>query len=143
MDDSEITDLLKQAKTIAVVGFSPKAHRPSYFVARFLQAQGYRVLPINPLLAGQQSGLPGEEAYSDLATAREKTGLAIDIVDVFRRSEYTPEIARQAAGIRASCVWLQQGILNDEVVRICEPAGVKVVMDACLKTEHQRLMASL
>lgn len=140
MQDQEIKNILAAAKTIAVVGFSPQAHKPSFFVAKYLQAQGYRVLPINPAIDGASSGLIGEPGYADLATAREKTGLEIDIVDVFRRSEHTPGVFAQAAAIKAKCVWLQLGISNDEVLKQGQANNINVVMDRCLKTEHQRLM---
>lgn len=140
MQDSNLKSLLENAKTIAVVGFSPQAHKPSFFVAKYLQAQGYRVLPINPAIDGKPSGLLGELGYGDLATARERTGLTIDIVDVFRRSEHTPGVLTQAIGIGAGCIWLQLGISHDDVATRAEAAGLSVVMNRCLKTEHQRIM---
>ncbi|MDX1670242.1 MAG: CoA-binding protein [Limnobacter sp.] len=140
MQDTELRKILTEAKTIAVVGFSPQAHKPSFFVAKYLQVQGYRVLPINPAIDGAPSGLLGEPGYADLATAQEKTGLKIDIVDVFRRSEHTPAVCAQAISVGAGCVWLQLGIANDEVFQKGQQSNTTVVMDKCLKTEHQRLM---
>lgn len=139
MHDDSLKTLLQSSKTIAVVGFSPQAHKPSFFVAKYLQAQGYRVLPINPAIDGKPSGLMGELGYADLATAKQRTGLQIDIVDVFRRSEHTLGVLKQAVGIGAKCIWLQKGISNDEVALQGEAANVTVVMDQCLKTEHQRI----
>lgn len=140
MQDADLKKLLQEAKIIAVVGFSPQAHKPSFFVAKYLQSQGYRILPINPALNGLPSGLMGEVGYADLATAVEKTGLTIDIVDVFRRSEHTPGVLKEAMGVKAKAIWLQQGISNDDVGMRGQAAGMQVVMDRCIKTDHQRLM---
>ncbi|MEQ9106179.1 MAG: CoA-binding protein [Limnobacter sp.] len=139
MQDPELKQLLETAKTIAVVGFSSQAHKPSFFVAKYLQSQGYRILPINPGLMGRPSGLLGETCYPDLKTAIEETGLKVDLVDVFRRAEYTPDVLAQAMNIGAGAVWLQQGIRNDFVQAKAKAAGLPFVMDRCLKTEHQRL----
>ena len=140
MQDSNLKTILESAKTIAVVGFSPQAHKPSFFVSKYLQAQGYRILPINPVIDGKHSGLIGEQGYADLATARQRTGLQIDIVDVFRRSEHTIAVLNQAIEVGAKGIWLQLGISNDEVEQGAEAAGMFVVMNRCLKTEHQRIM---
>lgn len=140
MQDADLKPLLVQAKTIAVVGFSPQAHKPSFFVSKYMQTQGYRILPINPALDGLASGLMGEVGYADLATAVERTGLTIDIVNVFRRSEHTPVVLKQAMAVGAKTIWLQQGIYNEEVALRGKAAGMTVIMDRCLKTEHQRLM---
>ncbi|HEY1059791.1 MAG TPA: CoA-binding protein [Limnobacter sp.] len=139
MDDATLKKLLEQTRTIAVVGFSSQAHKPSFFVAKYLQSVGYRILPINPSLDGRPSGLMNETCYPDLKTAIEKTGLKIDLVDVFRRSEHTPDVLMQAMNVGAGAVWLQQGIRNDLVEAKAQAAGLPFVMDRCLKTEHQRL----
>lgn len=139
MQDPEMKSLLENAKTIAVVGFSPQAHKPSFFVSKYMQTQGYRILPINPAIDGLPSGLMGELGYASLAVAKEKTGLKIDIVDVFRRQEHTPGVLREAMEVGAGCIWLQLGIHNDDVVLRGEAAGMQVVTNLCLKTEHQRL----
>lgn len=140
MNDDEMRALLERTKTIAVVGFSAQTHKPSFFVSKYMQSQGYRILPINPALAGRPSGLMGEIAYPDLDTARQQTGLEIDIVNVFRRAEHTPLVAKQAVHAKAGVLWLQQGIANEDAASIAKAAGLKVVMDLCLKLEHQRLM---
>ncbi|VWX34984.1 CoA-binding protein [Limnobacter sp. 130] len=139
MQDAELKQLLDNTKTIAVVGFSSQAHKPSFFVAKYLQSQGYRILPINPALQGRPSGLLGETCYPDLKTAMAETGLKIDLVDVFRRAEHTPDVLAQAMNVGAGAVWLQQGIRNDMVEAKAKAAGLPFLMDRCLKTEHQRL----
>lgn len=140
MNDIEIKDLLLRTKTIAVVGFSSQAHKPSFFVAKYLQTQGYRILPINPALEGRPSGLMGETCYPDLQAAAKATGLTIDLVDVFRRPEYTPDVLKEAMNIGAKAVWLQLGIRNETVEAQAKAAGLPFVQDLCLKTEHQRLL---
>lgn len=139
MQDVELKKLLETVKTIAVVGFSVQEHKPSFFVARYLQLQGYRVLPINPALQGKPSGLMDEVCYPDLKAAMDATGLRIDLVDVFRRAEHTPDVLAQAMDVGAGALWLQQGIRNDLVEAKAHAAGLPFVMDRCLKTEHQCL----
>jgi uncharacterized protein len=139
MQDSELKQLLLNVKTIAVVGFSSQAHKPSFFVAKYLQSNGYRILPINPALQGRPSGLMGETCYPDLRAAMQATGEKIDLVDVFRRAEHTPDVLTQAMNAGAGAVWLQLGIRNDLVEAKARAAGMPFVMDRCLKTEHQRL----
>jgi len=139
MQDSELKQLLLNVKTIAVVGFSSQAHKPSFFVAKYLQSNGYRILPINPALQGRPSGLMGETCYPDLRAAMQATGEKIDLVDVFRRAEHTPDVLTQAMNAGAGAVWLQLGIRNDLVEAKARAAGIPFVMDRCLKTEHQRL----
>lgn len=139
MNDQALRELLTNTKTIAVVGFSSQAHKPSFFVAKYLQSVGYRILPINPLLNGRPSGLMNETCYPDLRTAHEATGLKIDLVDVFRREEHTPLVLEEAMNVGAGAVWLQQGIRNEWVEARAKAAGLPFVMDRCLKTEQQRL----
>ncbi|HEX4843621.1 MAG TPA: CoA-binding protein [Limnobacter sp.] len=139
MQDQELKALLQNTKTIAVVGFSSQAHKPSFFVAKYLQSQGYRILPINPALQGRPSGLMGETCYPDLKSAMEATGEKIDLVDVFRRAEHTPDVLAQALKVEAGAIWLQLGIRNEQVLAKAQAAGMPCVMDLCLKTEHQRL----
>lgn len=141
MQDAELKSLLETVKTIAVVGFSVQAHKPSFFVAKYLQQQGYRILPINPAFQGKPSGLMDEVCYPDLKAAMDATGLRIDLVDVFRRAEHTPDVLAQAMDVGAGAVWLQQGIRNDLVEAKAHAAGLPFVMDRCLKTEHQRLFS--
>jgi len=111
--DDEIRALLKRAKTIAVVGCSPKTNRASHQIAQFLLEHGYRVIPVHPAA----DTILGQQVYPDLRAIAE----TVDIVDVFRRSEYTPVIAREAVGIGASALWLQQGIVHNGSWKIVPP----------------------
>lgn len=129
--DPELRALLGAARTVAVVGLSSKPHRPSHGVARYLQRHGYRVVPVNP----NETEVLGERAYPSL----EKVPGPVDVVDVFRRSEFTPDIARQAVRVGAKALWLQLGIVNEEAARIAEQGGLDVVMGVCIRTEHARL----
>jgi uncharacterized protein len=131
--DPELRALLRDARTIAVVGLSPRADRPSNEVASYLQSRGYRIVPINPNV----EEVVGERAYPSLLDVPED--VRIDVVDVFRRPEYTPEVARQAVAIGARTFWLQADIINDEARRIAEEAGLDVVMGVCIRAQHQRL----
>ncbi len=129
--DEEITHLLKTAKTIAVVGLSPKPDRPSFGVARYLQSMGYKIIPVNP---GQKEIL-GEKAYGSLLEVPEK----IDIVDVFRGADAVPEIVEQAIKIGAKALWLQLGIVHNEAGEKAKAAGLTVVMNKCMSVERSRL----
>ena len=130
--DDQIRGLLQATHTIAVVGLSDKSWRPSYDVAAYLRSAGYSIVPINPNIK-QVLGLT---AYPDLITAaRERS---IEIVDVFRKPEFVPEIVEQALAIRAAAVWLQLGVVHREAARRAHEAGLIVVMDRCIKVEHQR-----
>ncbi len=134
--DDQIRELLKTAHTIGVVGLSDKSWRPSYDVAAYLRSAGYTVVPINPQVK-QVLGLP---AYPDLnAAAREHP---IEIVDVFRKPEFVPEIVEQAIAIHATAVWLQLGVVHRAAARRAHDAGLIVVMDRCIKVEHQRWQES-
>lgn len=130
-EDDRLRELLGEWKTIAVVGLSSDFMKPSWRVASYLQAVGYRVIPVNP----EETEVLGETAYPSLADVPE----AIDLVDVFRRPEYTPDVAEQAVAVGAKAVWLQEGIVNDEARRIAEDAGLDVVMGLCIKTVHRWL----
>ena len=132
-DDSELRRLLTDTKIIALVGASPRPNRPSYGVMAFLQQRGYRVIPINPAMAGQM--ILGEAVYAALGDVPEH----IDMVDVFRRAEDTPPVARDAVAIGAKSLWLQLGIANDEAAKIAIEGGLEVVMDRCTAIEIQRL----
>jgi predicted CoA-binding protein len=134
-DDDELRRILEETKTIAVVGLSPKPHRDSHAVAKYLQAQGYRIVPVNP----KGVDVLGERCYASLADVPAE--IEIDVVDVFRRSDETPPVARAAVERRAKALWLQLGIANEEAREIAEAGGLRVVMDACMKIEHQRLEA--
>ncbi len=128
---SSIPDLLASARTIAVVGLSSKRYRPSYGVSEYLKRAGYRIVPINP---GETEVL-GEKAYPDLESVPER----IDIVDIFRRSEFVPEIVEEAIRVGARAIWMQEGVMNDEAAARAREAGLSVVMDRCILKEHRRL----
>jgi predicted CoA-binding protein len=131
--DAELRSILGDARTIAVVGLSSKPDRHSHEVAAFLQERGYRIVPVNP----NEREVLGERAYPSLTEVPDD--VAIDVVDVFRRAEDTPEIARQAVAAGARVLWLQDGIVNDEARRIAEDAGLTVIMGVCLKRTTRRL----
>ncbi len=131
--------LLENAKTIAVVGLSPKPERASYEVAAYLQQHGYRVIPVNPAQAG--SIILGERCYASLAQAVQETGLQIDIVDCFRKSEDIPPVAGEAIAVGAGCLWMQLDIKNEAAARRAEAAGLQVIMDKCTKIEHALLFS--
>ena len=132
-EDRELRILLGEAHTIAVVGLSSKPDRPSLSVAAYLQDRGYRIVPVNP----RETEVLGETAYPSLRELPE--GLAIDVVDVFRRAEDTPDIARDAVAIGAKVLWLQDGIVNEEAYRVASEAGLEVIMGVCIRTTDQRL----
>jgi len=123
--------MFQRARTIAVVGLSSKPYRDSYDVARYLKRAGYRIIPVNP----NETEVLGEPAYPSLLDVPDP----IDLVDVFRRAENTPEVARQAAQVGAKVLWLQLGIVNEDARRIGHEGGLSVIMDVCLKIEHERL----
>ena len=132
VDDAPVRALLERTRVIAVVGLSSREDRPSNDVAAYLQRVGYRIVPVNP----RETEVLGERAYPSLLDLPED--LRVDLVDVFRRAEATPEVARQAVAIGAPALWLQLGIENDEARRIAEDAGLEVVMDRCSKVDHRR-----
>ncbi|MBA3510712.1 CoA-binding protein [Sphingomonas sp.] len=129
----DIAELLTNARTIALVGASDRPDRPSYGVMKFLQSHGYRVFPVNPQISGQH--VHGEFVWRELA----QIGEPIDIVDIFRRPEAAGEAVDQAIFAGAKAVWLQLGIVNEEAAQRAEQAGVKAVMDRCIKIEIMRL----
>ncbi len=124
-----ITEILKNAKTIAVVGLSPSPLRPSYGVAAYLQSHGYRIIPVNPEI----NGALGEKAYPSLRDVPDK----IDIVDVFRRSENVPPIVDEAIAVHAPVVWMQETVVHEEAAEKARQAGIFVVMDRCILKEHR------
>jgi len=136
-----IAQILQDAKTIAVVGLSDKPDRASYGVAAYLQEHGYRILPVNPVCAGQQ--ILGENVFATLqdAAASLDAGIKIDIVDCFRRSDAMVPIARDAIAVGALCLWMQLEVENDEAAQLARDAGLDVVMNHCLKIEHRMLAA--
>jgi predicted CoA-binding protein len=130
-----IPELLKQSRTIAVVGLSFKTHRASYGVAHYMQAHGYRILPVNPSYAGRE--ILGELVYASLQEAAAAIAPArIDIVDCFRNAQDIPPVVQDAIAVGAGCVWMQQGIENDEAAAAARAAGLAVVMDRCIKVDH-------
>jgi uncharacterized protein len=138
-DDGYIRGILNAVKTIAMVGVSANTNRPSYFVFKYLLERGYRVIPVNPGLAGQD--LLGQRVYASLADIPEP----VDMVDVFRAAQYIPGIVEQALAMqpRPGVLWLQLGIRNDEAARVAEANGIKVVMDRCPKIEYGRLFSEI
>lgn len=131
MESLEISKLLKEYKTIAVVGLSPKENRPSNQVARYLIEAGYNIIPVNP----GQSEILGKTCYPDLKSIPEH----IDIIDIFRRTEDVPPIVVDAISINAKVIWMQQGIVNEEAAALARKAGLTVIMDRCLKVDHMNL----
>lgn len=135
--DGLLLEILRQTRTIAMVGASPNWNRPSYFAMRYLQRKGYRVIPVNPR-AGDAAIL-GEAVYPDLRSAPGP----IDVVDVFRRSSDVPPIAEEAAAIGARVLWLQLGVQSEEAAAIAARAGLTVIEDRCMKIEYGRLSGEL
>ncbi|MDR0996504.1 MAG: CoA-binding protein [Zoogloeaceae bacterium] len=129
--DAEIRQVLQSAKTIAIVGASPKADRPSNVVAGYLKAQGYTVIPVNPTA----DEIVGEKCYASL----KEVPVPIDIVDVFRKPEDAPGVAEEAVAVKAKALWLQLEVISPEAVAIAERAGLQTVMDRCTEIEHMRL----
>ena len=134
MTNDALRALLRKARTVAVVGLSPKPERPSHGVARYLQRAGYRIVPVNP---GHDEIL-GERSYRTLADAARDH--AIDIVDVFRRSELAGAVVDEAIAIRPKLVWLQLGVVDEAARARAEGAGISIVMDRCLAIDHRRLL---
>ena len=128
--DDEIGRLLKSAKTVAVVGLSDNPLRPSHGVSAYMQSHGYRIIPVNPTIKGAL----GEKAVAGLADIKEK----IDIVDVFRRSEFVPEIVDEAIRLKVPALWLQEGVIHEDAAAKARQAGIFVVMDHCILKEHRK-----
>jgi predicted CoA-binding protein len=126
-----VAEILQQSRTIAVVGLSSKRFRPSYGVAEYMQRAGYRIIPVNP----EESEVLGEKSYQDLDSVPE----AVDIVDIFRRSEFVAEIVEAAIRKGAKAIWMQEGVIHEEAARRAAEAGLDVVMDRCILKEHRRL----
>lgn len=130
-DIQTLRHILGETRSLAVVGLSADWFRPSNFAAKYMQAHGYRVIPVNP----RYEEILGEKCYPDLASIPEK----VDMVDVFRRPEQCPDIARQAVAIGARFLWLQIGVVSEAARQIAADAGLEVVMDRCVKIEYARL----
>lgn len=135
MDDQPINKILETTKTIAVVGFSSRSHRPGYYVPAYLQEQGYRIIPVNPFL---KEGL-GQKVYAELTDLPEP----VDLVLLFQRSENVPPFVEQAIQIGAKAVWMQLGIAHGEAAAAAGAAGLDVVQNACMMVEHRRRQRSL
>lgn len=131
MSESEMGELLRQARTIAVVGLSNNPMRASLGVARFLQRNGYRVIPVNP----NETEVLGERAYASVRDVPYE----IDIVNVFRRPDRVPEVVEDALQKGTRCIWMQEGVINHAAARRAEAAGIPVVMDRCILKELARL----
>jgi predicted CoA-binding protein len=137
--DSYIRGILNTAKTIAMVGVSPKENRPSYFAFKYLLERGYRMIPVNPGQAGKE--ILGQKVYAELREIPEP----IDMVDIFRAAQYAPAVVDEALALdpRPGVIWMQLGIRNDEAAAKAEAAGLKVVMDRCPKIEYGRLSSEI
>lgn len=134
MKDGEIKDTLGRVKTIAVIGISPKGDRPSHIVASYLKSKGYRIIPVRP----DGETILREKVYHNLMEIPKE--IEVDVVDIFRKSEDVPPIVEEAIQRGAKVVWMQEGIIHKEAGEKAEKAGLKVVMDRCMKKEHQRLL---
>jgi predicted CoA-binding protein len=135
--DELLLRIFRETRTIAMVGASPNWNRPSYFVMRYLQRKGFRVIPVNP--RALDAPILGETVYPDLASVP----VPIDVVDVFRRAEETPAIAAEAVAIGAKVLWLQLGIRSPEAARVASLAGLTAIEDHCMKIEYGRLGGEL
>jgi uncharacterized protein len=134
-EERTIRRVLDYARTIAIVGLSPKPTRASYFVGYYLNYRGYRVVPVNPAL----TELFAQKAYPSLA----EIPFPVDVVDVFRDPAVVPDLAREAARIGAKALWLQFGVISPEGARIAQELGLDVVMDRCIKVEHARYLGQM
>jgi len=129
-----VGEILRAAHSIAVVGLSSKRFRPSYGVAEYLKRAGYRIIPVNPY----EETVLGEKAYANLGQIPER----VDIVDIFRRSEFVPEIVDAAIRLGVRAIWMQEGVTHEEAAAKARAAGLQVVMDRCILKEHQRMLVS-
>jgi predicted CoA-binding protein len=134
-DIAGLRRILRETRSIAVVGLSANWFRPSYFAAKYMQDHGYRIIPVNPTYPE----VLGQKCYPDLAAIPGP----IDIVDCFRKPQAMVEIARAAVAMRAKVLWMQLGIVNPEAAKIAVDAGLDVVMDRCVKIEHARILGGL
>lgn len=131
-DDQMLKDILLSAKTIASVGLSSNPEKESYWIVKYLKDQGYRIIPVNPTA----DEILGEKAYPDLESVPEK----IDVVQVFRKPEDVPPVVDSAIQAGAKVVWMQEGIVHEEAAQKARQAGLQVVMDACMRVTHRRLI---
>jgi hypothetical protein len=133
-DDQTLKEILQSARTIASVGLSSNPGKESYGVGEYLKEQGYRLIPVNPTA----DKILGEKSYPDLESVPEK----IDVVQVFRKPEDVPPVVESAIKVGAKVVWMQEGIVNEAAAQTARAAGLEVVMDACMREIHKRLIAS-
>ena len=138
-DNAALRHMLQQYKTVAVVGLSAEWHRPSFFVAKYLQSHGYRVIPVNPRYAASGQQILGETVYASLRDIPQ----AVDVVDVFRRTQDVLPLAEEAIGIGAKCLWQQIGVQNSAADQLLREAGLDSVFNRCVKIEHARLFGGL
>ena len=134
-DIETIRSILKENKSIAVVGLSANWNRPSFFASKYMQQKGYKIIPVNP----RYSEILGEKCYKSLLDIEEK----VDIVDCFRRSDDILPIATDAIKIKAKVLWMQLSVFNEDAANLSKNAGLKVVQDRCVKIEHARLFGGL
>ena len=134
-DIAGLRRILRNSRTLAVVGLSAQWHRPSYFAAKYMRDHGYRIFPVNP----RYDEVLGQRCYPDLQSVPEP----IDIVDCFRKAEEIPAIADAAVAVGAKVLWMQLGIVNDEAAQRASAAGLDVVMNRCVKIEHARILGGL
>jgi predicted CoA-binding protein len=134
-DDAELRNILKSARTVASVGVSSNPQKPSYGIFQYLVEAGYQMLPVNPTTPE----VMGKQTYPDLASIP----VRIDVVQVFRKSEDVPPVVEQAIQAGAKVVWMQEGVVNAQAAKRAEEAGLKVVMDRCMRNTHQRLFGGL
>ena len=134
MKEEELKEILSNCKTVAVVGISPKEDRPSYIVASYLKSKGYRIIPVRP----DGEFILGEKVYPNLSEIPKE--IRVDVVDIFRKSEDVPPIVEEAVQRGTKVVWMQEGVIHKEAGEKAEKAGLKVIMDRCMKKEHQRLL---
>jgi len=138
-DINTLRRVLRESRTLAVVGLSADWFRPSYFAAKYMQEHGYRIVPVNP----KYPEILGEKSYPSLSAIPPEIAATIDLVDVFRKPADTPDIAREAVALGAKTLWLQIGVINEEAREIAEKSGLTVVMDRCVKIEYARLFGGL
>ena len=131
-NDADMIEMLREGKTIAVVGLSSKRLRPSHGVSAYMQDHGYRIIPVNPA----ETEVLGEKAYATLS----EVPVPVDIVNVFRQPEFVPEIVDEALRLGVKYLWLQEDVVHEAAAAKARAAGVKVVMDRCILKEHRRLM---
>ncbi len=143
---STLRDILGRCRTLAVVGLSPQWHRPSYFAAKYMQSHGYRIVPVNPIVAREGGNILGERCFASVIEAEQAIaaqGGRIDMVDCFRKSEDIGPLAEEAIAIGARCLWLQLGVMNEAAAERAEAAGLQVIQNRCVKIEHARLFGGL